>query len=253
MNSAEAASSIVSDFLGPDWPDRVKAETDTQLRSDFRLNHLAHSCKAFESSVGFDEFIEKLRSRRVLQAVSEFFAAGSFHQAGFEVEFNHGTKRGEDYDLLAKSPHFSVAVEVKTAGLESEPRLDFLQTLKNRVKEAPSQLPKGGVNAVFVLVPEDVIAVESVAWAVKRAIVDDALRQTTRIHAVAFGCERIDHDTQRYGLSNTAFPHTGSNDVHLGKQIAYLLRRVPTQRVGLDFGVMQRLNLREEMQRMPRF
>jgi len=201
MNSAEAASTIFSDFLGPDWPDRVRAETDTPLRSDLRLNHLAHSCRAFESSVGFDKFVEKLKSRRVLQAVSEFFAAGNFHQAGFVVEFNHG----EDYDLLAKSEYFNVAVEVKTAGLETEARLDFLQTIKNRVKEAPSQLPKNGLNVIFLLIPEDLLATHEVGWEVNKSVVDDALRQTARIHAVAFGCERIDHENLRYGLVNTAF------------------------------------------------
>lgn len=253
MNSPQDAIKIVSDVLGPDWPDLVRAEPDTALRAELRLNHLAHCCKAFEFATGFAELIEKLKSRRVLQAVSEFAAASHFFQAGFEVSFNHGTKEGDDYDLLAKSRFFDIAVEVKTAGLEAEDRVDFLQTIKNCVKNARPQLPKEGLNAIFLLVREDLFAVEEVGWAVRNAIFNDALRQTTRIHAVAFGCERIDLEAQRYGLSNTAFPHMNSSDVLRGHQIAYLLRKVPTHKIGNVFGKMQRLDLEVEMQRMPRF
>lgn len=245
------AAKLVGDVLGSDWSDRVRIETDTPLRAELRMRHLAHSIKAFESAIGFPEYIRKLKSRRILQAVSELFAATNFFQAGFEVAFNHGAEKGDDFDLLAKSPFFDVAVEVKTAGLEADSRMDYLETYKKAVKGARTQLPRDGLNAVFLLVPQDVLCSDKLGWAVKNAIIDDALRQTTRIHTVIFGCEMINEEVQRYGLSNTAFPHAKSNNVRRGCEIAWLLRKVPSFEISDVPGRLQQLDLVDEMRQMP--
>lgn len=247
------AIDVVRKSLGKDWLSRLKDESEDERLCLFRLVHLAHSCKLFEGAKGFGEFTRKLKERGVLQAVSELFGATFFHQAGFEVEFNHGSRKGDDFDLLAKSRFFDISIETKTAGFEGTARLDYLRTIANCVKKASTQLPKQGVNAIFLLVPQDLLSSEELGWAIRDCIFCDALRQTTRIHTVAFGCEMFDETRPRYGLSNTAFPHPESSNVRRGCQIAHLLRRVPAINVGGNLGSMPQLDLEVEMQKMPKF
>jgi hypothetical protein len=190
------AMEVILTTLGPDWWKKncllSSAEPDPFLRTDDkteagRYEHqdrairLGHMLYALKDCVGFETFVEKLKSRNVESVFFELLAASSLQKSGLAVSFVQETGvKGEDYDLLATKDGFTVHVEAKSRRGElilSE------STLENALRVARRQLPAIGPGIIFVWIPVEWTQNPDVESAVGR-VIESFFRNTKRVNSV---------------------------------------------------------------------
>ena len=194
--SDHVAVEVLESLMGQEWvTDRIRNYKTCDLSKDFlalgdhishdavrrfRIRELARRLYEFQSFEWFSTVLEGLRTRDIGPAAFELDALWLLMVASPAV----GTKaevseKGKDFDGYALMRDVVVPVEVKA---KSDWTPWTTNTIRNTVRSAARQLPKGEVGLLFIRVP--------FAWVSHRLedefseALMEGTRQTTRLGAI---------------------------------------------------------------------
>lgn len=171
MDSSEA-----DEFLA--FP--IDSEANRYNRQD-RITQLGHKLFALRECNGYEAFISSLKSRDLAPAFFELWAANTFYENSFAVEFiKTKGQKGEDYDLLIVRNEATISVEVKS-------RRDGIilgeNTLSNTLGKARKQLPSSGPSIIVVSIPNE-WALDSDAEEIIKGCINRFFRNSTRVNYI---------------------------------------------------------------------
>lgn len=201
------AEGIIFCVFGPDWYGKNfhtkdanyintndRGEYDT-LEIRAKTIRLAHYLYLLKDSEGFNQFTDALVTKDFKSCNWELAVAARFKEEGFTIKFiQESGEKGKDFDFLVTRNEIQYQVEAK-----SRDKIDSdINSIKNVLKDARKQLPKGGNGVLYISVPEHLMANETSSNEIDLEILS-FLRSTNRVSFVmiAFDAKKlIRHNTK---------------------------------------------------------
>lgn len=191
------ATEVLINLLGKDWVAnnifgnrplddflRAKAKSsEDRYKMVDRIVEVSEMLFNFQDISGIENVIEKIKKDKVEPYVAELQSAKLLYSNKTPFFFNNpSNQKGLDYDLIITVKDLEIPCEIEC---KIENRNFSENTIRETLRHAKNQLPKGKSSVIFVKLPEKWSFQEDIQDKLSN-VLNDFFRQTTRINSVIY-------------------------------------------------------------------
>lgn len=198
------AAEVLIHFFGIDWvvnnvfgkrplDEFLRARSSTRedrFKMTDRIVETAEILFNFQDIPGIENVIEKIKKNKVEPYVAELQSAKLLYSNKTPFFFNNpSNQKGLDYDLIITTENLEIPCEIEC---KIEDRNFSENTIRETLRHARKQLPKGKSSVIFVKIPEEWTLLETSQEQLLN-VINEFFRRTTRINSIVYHWEEWDY------------------------------------------------------------